>query len=127
MQQDGSSMKTLLGVGLLIVSLQAPALAADWPLVRADAARSGSISETVPNQLSLAWCYKPRHAPAPAWPRDDRMLFDRANNVVVADGRVFFGSSVEDQIVALDAGTGKTLWAYTTDSPVRFAPAVWQD
>jgi outer membrane protein assembly factor BamB len=120
-------MRMTIVAWLAFSSAAVIASAADWPMVRGDAARSGYTAEALPSKLSLAWSYRPRHEPSPAWPRDDRMLFDRASDVVVADGRLFFGSSAEDQIVALDAQSGKTLWTYTTDSPVRFAPAVWQD
>jgi outer membrane protein assembly factor BamB len=120
-------MKATMAICLVLCNLVVLANAADWPMVRADSSRRGYTAEPLPERLALAWRYQPRHAPSPAWPRDDRMLFDRASEVVVADGRLFFGSSTEDQIVALDAASGKKLWTYTTDSPVRFSPAVWKD
>jgi outer membrane protein assembly factor BamB len=101
--------------------------AADWPTYRGDSVRSGYTSETLPAKLSLAWSYRPAHAPTPAWPRDDRMLFDRANDVVVAGGLLFFGSAADCQVVALDSVTGQRKWTFFTDAPVRFAPAVWKD
>ena len=106
----------------------APAKSADWPAYRADARRSAATAEPLPPKLSLCWRYETGHAPQPAWSgRDTRMPFDRAYHVVVADGRLFFGSSADGKVHALDAATGAGLWSYTTDAPVRFAPAVWED
>jgi outer membrane protein assembly factor BamB len=112
---------------ILLLALSATTQAADWPTYRADAARSGYTSEKLPAKLALAWQYEPLHAPEPAWPRDDRMLFDRANDVVVSGGLVFFGSSADCRLIALDAATGKKKWSFFTGAPVRFAPAVWKD
>lgn len=103
------------------------ARAADWPTYRGDAARSGYTPDVLPAKLSLAWTYRPAHAPVPSWPRDDRMLFDRAHDVVVADSLLFFGSSADCQVRALDAATGSLRWTFFADAPVRFAPALWQD
>jgi outer membrane protein assembly factor BamB len=103
-----------------------PAGAADWPTYRGDAARSGYTAEALPAQLSLAWTWQPAHPPQPAWPRDDRMLFDRANDVAVAEGLVFFGSSADCRVIALDAKTGRERWSFFTGGPVRFAPTVWK-
>jgi outer membrane protein assembly factor BamB len=55
------------------------------------------------------------------------MLFDRAADVAVAGGAVFFGNSVDGQIRAIDAVTGRPRWTFFTAAPVRFAPAVWKD
>lgn len=101
--------------------------AADWPTYRGDAARSGSTTEALQKKLSHAWTYRPAHPPMPAWRRDDRMLFDRAHDVVVAGGLLFFGSAADGQVVALDAATGHEKWTFFTDAPVRFAPTVWKD
>ena len=101
--------------------------AADWPTYRGNPARTGYSPESLPTKLSCAWTYHPVHSPTPAWPRDDRMLFDRAPEVVVAAGLAYFGSQADCQLVALDAATGRERWTFFTDAPVRFAPAVWKD
>jgi len=55
------------------------------------------------------------------------MPFDYATHVVIAHGLVFFGSSADGKVYALDAATGAERWATFTDAPVRFAPAIWRD
>jgi outer membrane protein assembly factor BamB len=99
----------------------------DWPMYRGDAARSGLSSNTLAANLQLSWTWDGLHAPQPAWPRSDRMPFDRAFHTVIADGLVFFGSSADGCVTALDARTGATRWTFQTDGPIRFAPAVWKD
>lgn len=116
-----------LNLALLAICVPWVATAADWPTYRADAERSGYTAERLPAQLALAWSYRPLHPPQPAWPRDDRMLFDRANDVAVAGGTLYFGSSADCRVMALDAATGQEKWSFFTGAPVRFAPAVWKD
>ncbi|MDA1016788.1 MAG: PQQ-binding-like beta-propeller repeat protein [Planctomycetota bacterium] len=109
------------------MSILTTAQASDWPTYRGNAARSGFTSEAIAQKLTLDWSYQKAHAPNPAWPRDLRMAFDWAHHVVVADGRVFFASSADGTVRALDASSGRELWMYFTDGPVRFAPTVWRD
>lgn len=113
---------------LLSIVLICPfATAADWTTWRADSERSGYSSDPLPDNLALQWTWMPQHGPLPAWPRDDRMSFDRASHVVVADGLVFFGSSSDSSVTALDTATGNVRWNFITGGPVRFAPTAWQD
>ena len=112
---------------LLLLTTCLSANAADWPMYRGDAARSGYTAEKLSAKLPLAWTHRPLHAPQPAWPRDDRMLFDRAHEVVIGGGVLLFGSSADCRVIALDAATGQERWTFFTDAPVRFAPAIWKD
>jgi len=119
---------SLLGIGIChgIVAHRSPA--ADWPTYRGDARRSNYTAETLPAELSLAWQYEPGHAPQPAWSgRDTRTPYDRCYNTVIANGMLFFGSSADCRIHALDAATGAPRWSFFTGGPVRFAPAVCGD
>ena len=54
----------------------------------------------------------------------ERVVFDRAFHVVGVGDRVYFGSSAEDHVVCLDADTGRAVWSFTTEGPVRLAPTV---
>ena len=84
-----------------------PTSAADWPTYRADAARSGYSSEALPNRLELRWVYRGPHAPKPAWRASDRMHFDFAFQPIIVGETVIFGNSADDQVVAIDAKTGR--------------------
>ncbi|MCK4628692.1 MAG: PQQ-binding-like beta-propeller repeat protein, partial [Sedimentisphaerales bacterium] len=93
---------------------------------RSDIARSGTGSETVGPELFLRWKYVPTHRPMPAWPMPaeemPRMHVDNALRVAAADGRVYFGCPVTNQVYALDAALGKICWRFFAEGPVRFAP-----
>jgi outer membrane protein assembly factor BamB len=120
-------MSKLIAFVLVSVCSLGTIARADWPTWRGDAQRSGYTSQPLPAKLSVHWSWHPSHAPQPAWPRDDRMSFDRANQVAIARGMVYFGSSVDCQVRAVDAATGNPRWTYFSDAPVRFAPTVWKD
>jgi len=135
-----------IGLGLLICSsvmalsqmVTTPsAQAADWPTYQHDGRRSAVTGETLSLPLRQDWIFASRHAPRPAWPPpakadfwhhkrelNPRVIFDRAYHVAVADGRIFFGSSADDKVYALDAATGRELWTFFTGGPVRLAPTV---
>ena len=101
--------------------------AADWPMFRNDAARSGYSADELPQQPVLRWVHRATHQPAPAWPTRNRLTFDRAYQPIVAKGILCFGSSVDDKVHALDASTGELQWTFCSDAPIRFAPAAWRD
>lgn len=101
---------------------------ADWPAYRADAARSGVTAESLKFPLEQIWVYESVQAPRPAWPEPGREMhridFDYAFQPVSANGLVYFGSSADDTVRALNADTGKIEWYFTTGGPVRFAPHI---
>ncbi len=113
---------------------------ADWPTYRHDNARTGGASESVVVPLVEHWVYVPRHgrAPRPAWPgpaerpregfrQRHRVIFDDAFQVAVAGDTVYFGSSVDNKIYALDVATGEECWSFFTGGPIRLAPTVWKN
>jgi outer membrane protein assembly factor BamB len=114
-------------VSLLAALLTSLASAADWPTYRADAARSGYTAEALGDELRLQWTHTCRHAPRPAWPTSDRMHYDFVYQPIVASDTVVFGTSADDQVVALDAATGQVRWRFFAQGPIRFAPAAWRD
>ena len=114
-----------LFVFVLMGLSSANAQAGDWSQYRADAARTGFVAEPLPTQLQLAWTYESAHAPRRAWPTNVRLQFDRAFQPVIADGLLFFGSSVDDSVYACDAATGQPRWTFCTDGPIRLAPVIW--
>ena len=102
------------------------ALAAEWPQYRAGPKRQARSPEPLPSRLVAAW-HLATPPPDPAWPRSDRMAFDRAPQPVVAGGRVFFGHSADGAVYAVDLATGDVEWKFFTEAPIRFAPATWSD
>lgn len=125
-----SILTWLLGVACL--------QAADWPTYRGDYARSGVSSDPIPaSGMTEAWVWRSVHPPRPAWQGEakwdgwnkvydmkPRQIFDRAFHAVVADNKVYFGSSSDDQVHCLDAGNGRELWSFYTEGPVRLAPTI---
>ena len=103
--------------------------AADWPQYRADAQRSGYTAEQLPTELHLQWTYIAPHPPEPAWPNVywQRQTYDLAYQPVIAQRTLFYGSSADCKVYALDAASGRLRWSFFTDGPVRFAPAIWRD
>jgi len=53
-----------------------------------------------------------------------RIDFDYAYALSSADGLVYYSSSSDHAVHALDLATGETQWRYFTEGPVRLAPAV---
>jgi len=103
--------------------------AADWPAYRANNARTAKTPEKLTFPLSLAWKYVPAQKHQPAWPdpfliRGRGKNFDAAPQPIVVGGLVYFGSTTDNTLWALDASTGKAKWGFTTGGPVRFAPAI---
>ncbi len=101
-------------------------LAADWPMWRGNAARSASVEAPLADRLNLQWT---RQLPplTVAWPDQPEMHFDRQYEPIVADGRMFVGSSVTDTLTAYDVRTGRQLWEFRASGPIRLAPAAWSD
>ena len=118
--------KRFFPIFVLAILTVAMRRAGDWPQYRADAARGGYVPEQLTGALGLAWTYESAHAPAPAWPTNDRLSFDQAFQPVIAGGALYYGSSVDGKVYALDAATGRQRWAFFTDGPIRFAPVVWK-
>ncbi len=123
--------------GLWGVALPA-ALGDDWPTYRGDPRRSGIALRDVTPPLEELWVHEPACAPSPAWPESPArkdvwhrlswlspsVTFDRAFQVAVVGERVYYGSSADDTVYCLDAGTGRVCWSFPTGGPVRLAPAV---
>lgn len=64
-------------------------------------------------------------APAPAWPDQARLAFDRAVQPLLLDEYVIHGCTRTDAVIARDRATGEVVWRFTTEGPVRLAPVGW--
>ena len=111
--------------------------AEDWPTYMHDKQRSGVTAERLELPLNACWVYKATHQPQPAWPGPAKqdfwhrafnlratVTYDRAFHVVGAGDTIFFGSSADDKVYALDARTGAERWTFFTEGPVRLAPTI---
>jgi len=122
---------------ILFCALAVNSAAEDWPTFKHDTYRTGVSGEKTGVPLHLQWVYVMRHPPAPAWGKGGRFSmklqtgqtelpalsqFDWAAQLVVAGGRVYFGSSSDDKVYCLDAATGRESWTFYAEGPVRLAP-----
>jgi len=114
-------MRSLFVLLFLQVSYSMNSQYNDWPMRRFDHGRSASTPERLAEKLYLQWQikYSPRE---PVWDdplNQDLMQFDRIFEPVVSDNKIFLGFNDQDKVIALDINTGKELWHYYTDGPVR--------
>lgn len=107
---------------VIVAWLASNAHAQDWPMYRADAARSAYTRHELPKRLHLQWRYRPSQGPTQAWPRQERLQYDSAFQPIVAGGRLFFGSSTDGKLRAIEVSTGREEWSFSTEAPIRFAP-----
>jgi outer membrane protein assembly factor BamB len=77
----------------------------------------------LPVTLHLQWVRELPH-PRPAWPDQPTMTFDAAPRPVAIANAVVVPSTTTDGVTAYDPDTGEEKWHFSTDGPVRFAPAV---
>lgn len=114
----------------VLVGLSVLTHADDWPMYRHDSSRSGVTREGLAPPLVQRWTFQPMHAPVPSWPdpkrERPRVRFDDAFHVAIADGRVYFGSSADCTVYALDCQDGHIVWTVHTGGAVRFAPTLWR-
>ena len=93
----------------------------DWPMWRYDHNRSASTPERLADKLYLQWqiTYSVRQ---PVWDdplNQNLMQFDKLFEPIVAGNKIFLGFNDQDKVIALDINSGKELWHYYTDGPVR--------
>lgn len=114
--------------------------AESWPTYKHDAHRSGVTSESLTLPLQPLWTVHTGLPPQPSWPlpaKQDfwqqlfnlspRVDYDRVYHTTIAEGRLYYGSSADDQVHCLDAATGNELWTYFTGGPVRVVPTIWNN
>ena len=107
---------------LVVFGCVADAGAEDWPMWRRDAGRTASTTEALPESLELKWS---RSLPliSPAF-HSERLQFDAGYEPVVSGGNLLLASSRTDSVTAYEAATGRELWVFRTNGPVRCAPAI---
>lgn len=95
--------------------------AEDWPTWRYDAGRTASSIEELPDQLYLQWTkhYTPREQVWDDPLNNDLMQFDKVFEPIAVGNTLYMGFNDQDKVVAIDAESGKELWSYYADGPVR--------
>lgn len=111
---------------LSALCFSSPTIAKDWPTWRNNAQRTAVTSEQLPNSLNLQWTHQ-LGALTPAWPEDPRIQFDSHYEPVIVGQTLFVSSSRNDSVTAIDLSTGAKKWRYFANSPVRFAPIVYDN
>lgn len=124
---------------VLILFVFAPlSLLADWPVHQQNNQRNAKTDEHLDApRLGELWTWRSPCKPKPAWSGPAKWdaysgirglksmrNYDPVFHVVGADGRIYFGSSVDDQVRCLRVDDGSQVWKFTTDGPVRIAPTV---
>ena len=114
-------MRQFVAFLLFLISLTSQAQYHNWPMWRFDSNRSASTPEQLADKLHLQWQVK-YSARTPVWDdplNQNLMQFDRIFEPIVVDNKIFLGFNDQDKVIALDINTGKELWHYYVDGPVR--------
>jgi outer membrane protein assembly factor BamB len=136
--QDKKQVKRFILVSFIVIFVPCePVSAEDWPTFGADTHRSCVTRERLELPLNEFWVFKAAHPPIPAWPAPAKqdffhhhynlrptVTYDQAFEVIGAGDTVYFGSSADDKVYALNTITGQPLWTFFTEGPVRLAPVV---
>ena len=106
---------------LFFISLLATAQHIDWPMWRFDHNRSAATPEQLADKLYLQWQiqFTPRISVWDDPLNQNLMQFDRVFEPIVADNKIFMGFNDQDKVIALDINSGKELWHFFADGPVR--------
>ena len=92
---------------------------------RYDAYRSAASPHELPAELRLSWVHQYTQREQ-VWDdplNQDLMPYDRTFEPIILNDRMFFGFNDRDKVVAIDLQSGRRLWQFFTDGPVRFPPA----
>ena len=102
----------------------APVSAGDWPQWRYGPGRGAAAPDNLPKQMKLLW-RRQLPAPLPAWPASQfKLQFDTTYEPVAAGKLLFVPSNVSDRVTAYETDTGREVWRFYAEAPVRFAPVV---
>lgn len=124
----------------LLVIASPPGYAESWPTWQHDNRRTGTTSEQLQVEaLQIDWTWQSASPPQTAWAgpaKYDAYAFhrnlpsmrnyDSVFHLIAVGNRIWFGSSVDDSVVCLNARDGRVNWVVTTDGPVRLAPT-WSE
>ena len=113
------------------------ATAGNWPTYRHDNRRSGVTASDLNFPLKTRWVYRSPQPPQMAWTGPAKWDAYSGNSglqsmrnfdpcfYVTSDGQhVYFGSSADDAVHALDLLTGKEKWVHFAGAAVRLPPTI---
>ena len=121
------SVRGTVSVAMLIVCLHGlEARGGDWPTYRHDLARTAATDEPLAPQLHLQWS-RPYPALVASWLGEfPHLRFDANYEPIVVGKTLYFGSSDDDSVTALDTDTGRMKWRFYANGPVRLAPTAYK-
>lgn len=115
---------------LLAATIYLPA--ADWPVAYHDNQRTGVTAEELRPPLVKRWIFKSPLPPAKGWARPvqgygalkrkPNVCYDDAFRVIAAGDMVWFASSAENRIYAIDAAKPAVKWTFDVQAAPRLAP-----
>lgn len=112
-------IQTVLITALSLLSLLS--FGQDWPMWRYDAGRTASSPHELPDQLNLQWTlnYTQREMTWDDPLNQDLMNFDKYFEPISVGDVLYVGFNDQDKVLAIDHETGKEIWSFYTDGPVR--------
>ncbi|MCR9199488.1 MAG: PQQ-binding-like beta-propeller repeat protein [Planctomycetaceae bacterium] len=96
----------------------------DWPMWRGNAARTAAVNNELPGEMTVQWVRR-QAARKQAWDDPlnlDLMTYDRVFEPIVYAGLLCVGYNDQDKLEAVDVETGRVVWTYFTEGPVRLPP-----
>jgi len=95
--------------------------AEDWPTWRYDAGRTAASIEELSDNLFLQWTrhYFQREQVWDDPLNNDLMQFDKVFEPIAVGNMLYIGFNDQDKVVAFDTKSGKEIWTYYADGPVR--------
>ena len=120
-------MKKVLFIVVIVIGFSLELQAADWPMWRHNAGHTAASPEQLNEKMYLQW-QRQLEAPRRAWTdkSNANIYFDLSYEPVVASKIMYVGSMNNDSITAYDTESGREIWRYFADGPVRFAPVVYK-
>ena len=108
--------------------------ASEWNTFRGDQGRHCSLKGEIGLPLAVEWRYDTGFRPIPVWQPARRNVaqrldlhsagdFDRSCYPILGNGRLYYAATPDDRLVCLDAKTGRHLWDFMAEGPIRLAPA----
>ena len=125
----------------VVLCLSNVSFGTDWPTHQGNNRRTGySPDKVLAAELGIESTWRSSFVPQPAWAGPAKWdayagrkglpsmrSYDLVFHPIVANGRVFFGSSADDTLRSLDPKTGSEARLFTADAPIRVAPTFHGD